>query len=315
MQLRQLLYVQEIARHNFSVSAAASAINTSQPGVSNQVQLLEEELGLKIFERHGKRLLNLTPFGQSVLALANRVLLDVDNIHKLAEDSRDDQSGILSIGTTHTQARYALAPAIKEFTQLYPDIHLKMVQGTPSEITKMAETGELDIVIATEAIAKSKHLSVLPCYNWNRSVIVPANHPLLSEKSITIEQIAEYPILSYMQNITGRAMQDRAFQEHNLTPNIVFTATDADVIKTYVEMGLGIGIIASMAFNPIKDLPLQAIDASHLFHPSTTLLGYRADSYLRAYSYAFIECFAPHLTRKVIDSRQPHYKAPHKATR
>ena len=307
MQLRQLLYVQEIARHNFSVSAAAKAINTSQPGVSNQVQLLEEELGLKIFERHGKRLLNLTPFGQSVLALANRVLLDVDNIHKLAEDSRDDQSGTLSIGTTHTQARYALAPAIKAFTQLSPNIHLRMVQGTPTEITTMAEVGELDIVIATEAIAKSKQLSVLPCYNWNRSIIVPPSHPLLSEKNITLEQVAQYPLVTYMQNITGRAMQDRAFKEKNLTPDIVFTATDADVIKTYVEMGLGVGIIASMAFNPIKDLPLQAIDASHLFHPSTTLLGYRADSYLRAYSYAFIECFAPHLTRKVIDSKQPNY--------
>lgn len=311
MQLRQLVYVQEIARHNFSVSAAANAINTSQPGVSNQVQLLEEELGLKIFERHGKRLLSLTPFGQELLKIAERILLDVDNIHKLAGDNRDDHSGTLSIGTTHTQARYALAPAIKAFTQLYPNIHLRMVQGTPTEITKMAETGELDIIIATEAIAKSKHLSVLPCYNWNRSIIVPANHPLLAESKITLEQVAAYPIVTYMQNITGRAMQDRAFREHNLEPNIVFTATDADVIKTYVEMGLGIGIIASMTFNPIKDLPLQAIDASHLFHPSTTLLGFRSDSYLRSYSYAFIECFAPHLTRKVVDSRQPHYPKNH----
>lgn len=305
MQLRQLLYIQEIARHNFSVSAAAKFLQTSQPGISNQIHLLEEELGLKIFQRHGKRLTDLTPVGHSILEIAERILLDVESIHNLASDKLDDQHGTLRIGTTHTQARYALPSAIQAFTKLYPKVHLNLVQATPREITKLAENGEIDLAIATEDIANSKYLCVFPCYNWNRSIILPPNHPLLSEKEITLEKLAEYPQVTYMKNITGRAMQDRAFREKNLEPNIVFTATDADVIKTYVEMGLGIGIIASMAFNPIKDLPLRAIDASHLFYSSTTLIGYHVDSYLRSYTYAFIECFAPHLTKKVIDSRQP----------
>lgn len=309
MQLRQLLYIQEIARHDFSVSAAAKFLQTSQPGISNQVHLLEEELGLKIFERHGKRLTNLTTTGQSILNIAQRVLTDVDNIHTIAADSINDQQGTLRIGTTHTQARYALPPAIKAFSKLYPKVHLTMVQSTPSEVTKMVEEGHIDIAIATEDIANSNSLCVFPCYNWNRSIILPSRHPLFSEKVLTLENIVKYPIVTYMDNITGRTMQDRAFREHNLTPDIVFTATDADVIKTYVEMGLGVGIIASMAFNPIRDLPLRAIDASHLFHPSTTLIGYRSDTHLRGYTYAFIECFAPHLTKKVIDSRQPY---PHK---
>ncbi len=305
MQLRQLVYVQEIARHNFSVSAAALAINTSQPGVSNQVQLLEEELGLKIFERHGKRLTGLTDVGKSVLAMANRVLLDVDNIHKLAADNRDEHTGSLTIGTTHTQARYALPPVIATFIKLYPNIHLHMVQGTPGEITKMAESGELDLAIATEGIPESKSLTVLPCYEWNRSVIVPEGHPLLSVDNLTLETICEYPIVTYSRDITGRMVQDKAFAEKGLIPNIIFTATDTDVIKTYVEMGLGIGIIASMAFNEEKDKPLRVIDASHLFEQSTTYLGYRQDSYLRSYSYAFIQCIAPHLTRDTIDRKQP----------
>lgn len=308
MQLRQLLYIQEIARHDFSVSEAAKTLNTSQPGISNQIHLLEEELGLKIFQRHGKRLTNLTPAGQSILDIAKRVLIDVDSIHNLASDRLDDQEGILRIGTTHTQARYALPPAIQAFSKLYPKVRLNLIQTTPSEITKMVESGEIDLAIATESIANSKSLCVFPCYNWNRSVIVPPRHPLLAEKELTLEKIAQYPQVTYMKNITGRALQDRAFREENLDPNIVFTATDADVIKTYVEMGLGIGIIASMAFNPIKDLPLRAIDVGHLFYPSTTLIGYHVDSYLRSYTYAFIECFAPHLTRKVIDSRQPQNK-------
>lgn len=308
MQLRQLLYIQEIARHNYSVSAAAKFLQTSQPGISNQIHLLEEELGLKIFQRHGKRLTDLTPVGRSILEIAERILLDVESIHNLASDKFDDQQGTLRIGTTHTQARYALPSAIQAFAKLYPKIHLNLVQATPREITKLAENGEIDLAIATESITNSKNLCVFPCYNWNRSIILPPNHPLLSEKEITLEKLAEYPQVTYMKNITGRAMQDRAFREKNLEPNIVFTATDADVIKTYVEMGLGIGIIASMAFNPIKDLPLRAIDASHLFYPSTTLIGYHVDSYLRSYTYAFIECFAPHLTKKVIDSRQPQPK-------
>jgi LysR family transcriptional regulator, cys regulon transcriptional activator len=301
MKLQQLRYVREIVRRGLSVSAAANALHASQPGVSNQVQQLEDELGLQIFERHGKRLTDLTPVGRSVVEMADRVLLDVENIRQLAADSKNDQLGTLSIGATHTQARYALPKAIKEFSQHYPSVHLNMVQGTPTEIAEMAATGRIDIAIATEGLAKFDSLAILPCYDWNRAIVVPPNHPLLSEKKLRLEAIAQYPILTYVMGFTGRAQQDQAFIERGLHPNVVFTATDADVIKTYVELELGIGIIASMAFDRVKDSSLKAIDASHLFKPSTTHLGIRRGSYLRGYSYAFIEFLAPHLTKKVVE--------------
>lgn len=301
MKLQQLKYVREIARQGMSVSAAANVLHASQPGVSNQVQQLEDELGLKIFERHGKRLTNLTEVGHSVVEMANRVLLDVDNIRQLAADSKNDQLGTLSIGTTHTQARYALPKAIKQFSQHYPDVHLNMVQGTPTEIAEMAATGKVDIAIATEGLDQFESLAVLPCYEWNRSIVVPPNHPLLKEKKVSLKAIAQYPILTYVMGFTGRAQQDLAFHDQGLTPNVIFTATDADVIKTYVELGLGVGIIASMAFDANKDAPLQCLDAHHLFKPSTTHMGIRRGSYLRGYSYDFIELLAPHISRKSVE--------------
>ncbi len=301
MKLQQLKYVREIARRGLSVSAAANALHASQPGVSNQVQQLEDELGLQIFERHGKRLTGLTPVGKSVVEMADRVLLDVENIRQLAADSNNDQIGTLSIGTTHTQARYALPKAIKAFSKKYPKVHLNMVQGTPTEIAEMAATGRIDLAIATEGLSQFDSLAILPCYDWNRSIVVPPNHPLLSQKELTLEAISQYPILTYVMGFTGRAQQDKAFTERGLHPNVVFTATDADVIKTYVELELGIGIIASMAFDKVKDSPLQAINADHLFKASTTHLGIKRGSFLRGYSYAFIEFLAPHLTRNVVE--------------
>jgi LysR family cys regulon transcriptional activator len=300
MKIQQLKYVREIARRGLSISAAAQALHASQPGVSNQVQQLEEELGLQIFERHGKRLTGITQVGESVLAMAERVLQDVDNIRQLAADSRSDQTGTLSIGTTHTQARYALPKAIKQFSERYPHVHLNMVQGTPTEVGEMAATGKVDIAIATEGLSQYEQLAILPCYQWNRSIIVPPQHPLLQRERLQLDDIADYPILTYVMGFTGRAQQDLAFTERGLHPNVVFTATDADVIKTYVELELGIGIIASMAFDKDKDAPLRAIDASHLFQPSTTHMGIRKGSYLRGYMYAFIEFFASHLDRKTV---------------
>ncbi|MBE0439828.1 MAG: HTH-type transcriptional regulator CysB [Gammaproteobacteria bacterium] len=302
MKLQQLNYIREITRRDLSISAAADALHTSQPGISNQVQLLEHELGFKIFERHGKRLVDLTPAGKLVIDMADRVLLDIENIKQLAADTRNDQTGTLSIGTTHTQARYALPKAIKAFSQRYPKVHLNMVQGTPTEIAEMAATGKVDIAIATEGLGQFDRLVILPCYQWNRSIVVPPDHPLLDEKQLTLESIYHYPILTYVMGFTGRAQQDQAFIEKGLTPNVVFTATDADVIKTYVELGLGIGIIASMAFDPVKDAPLQGRDASHLFKTSTTQLGIRRGSYLRSYGYAFIELLAPQLTKHVVQT-------------
>lgn len=301
MKIQQLKYVREIARRGLSISAAANALHASQPGVSNQVQQLEEELGLQIFERHGKRLTAITAVGESVLAMAERVLQDVDNIRQLAADSRSDQTGTLSIGTTHTQARYALPPAIKKFSKQYPNVHLNMVQGTPPEVAEMAATGKVDIAIATEGLSRFDQLAILPCYQWNRSIVVPPGHPLLSQQTLTLEAVADYPILTYVMGFTGRAQQDQSFIERGLHPNVVFTATDADVIKTYVELELGIGIIASMAFDADKDAPLKAVDASHLFNPSTTHMGIRKGSYLRGYMYAFIEFFASHLDKATVE--------------
>ncbi len=301
MKLQQLKYVREIARRDLSISAAANALHASQPGVSNQVQLLEDELGLQIFERHGKRLTAITPIGQSVIEMAERVLQDVDNIRQLVADSKTEQSGTLSIGTTHTQARYALPSAIKKFSEHYPNIHLNMVQGTPTEVGEMAATGKIDLAIATEGLAQFESLAILPCYEWNRCVVVPPEHPLLSVKKLCLEDIAQYEILTYVMGFTGRAKQDQAFIEKGLHPNVIFTATDADVIKTYVELEMGIGIIASMAFDPDKDAPLQALDAKHLFPPSVTHMGIRKGSYLRSYMYAFIEFFAAHLDKKTVE--------------
>jgi LysR family cys regulon transcriptional activator len=302
MKIQQLKYVREIARRGLSISAAASALHASQPGVSNQVQQLEEELGLQIFERHGKRLTGITPVGESVIAMAERVLQDVDNIRQLAAESRSDQTGTLSIGTTHTQARYALPAAIKTFAEHYPNVHLNMVQGTPTEVGEMAATGQVDIAIATEGLSQYEQLAILPCYQWNRSVVVPPQHPLLAIPELSLEAIAEYPILTYVMGFTGRAQQDQSFIEQGLQPNVVFTATDADVIKTYVALELGVGIIASMAFDKDKDAPLKAIDASHLFSPSTTHMGIRKGSYLRGYMYAFIEFFAAHLDKATVEA-------------
>jgi len=302
MKLQQLKYVREIARRELSVSAAANALHASQPGVSNQVQLLEAELGLKIFERHGKRLTDLTPVGKSVVEMADRVLLDVENIRQLAADNHNSQTGTLSIGTTHTQARYALPKAIKAFAQLYPQVHLNIVQGTPTDVAEMAATGQVDIAIATEGLAQFESLAILPCYDWNRSIVVPPNHPLLSEPAITLEAISQYPILTYVMGFTGRAQQDQAFIDKDLHPNVIFTATDADVIKTYVELELGIGIIASMAFDSQKDTPLNALDAKHLFKPSTTHMGIRRGSYLRGFSYDFIQLFADHLDKQTVEN-------------
>lgn len=300
MKLQQLKTIREIARSGLSISAAAKALYASQPGISNQVQLLEQELGLKLFERHGKRLTGITPMGDAVLAMAERVIQEVENIHQLAADNRNDQTGMLSIGTTHTQARYALPTAIKSFSVRYPRVHLNMVQGTPTEVAEMAANGKVDMVIATEGLSAFENLAILPCYQWNRSVIMPADHPLNSEKNLTLQAIAAYPLLTYVMGFTGRAQQDQAFIEKGLNPNVVFTATDADVIKTYVELGLGIGIIASMAFDVDKDAPLHARDVSGLFQPSTTHLGIRKGHALRRYGYDFIEYFSPHLTQKVV---------------
>lgn len=302
MKLQQLRCVHEVARRGYSVSAAAEALYATQPGVSNQIHQLEQELGTLLFERRGKRLTGLTPVGRSILEMIKRVLREVENINEVSADATDAHCGVLSIATTHTQARYALPPVIKAFRNRYPDVRLRMFQGTPPQIAEMAANGTVNLAIATEAIELFETLAMLPCYDWNRSVIVPPHHALLACHPLTLEAVAKYPLVTYVFGFTGRSKLDKAFANKKLTPNVVLTATDADVIKTYVHLGLGIGIIASMAFDPDKDAPLQAINASHLFESSTTHVGIRRNTYLREYTYDFIELFAPQLTREMIDA-------------
>jgi len=301
MKLQQLRYICEVARHNLNLSNAAEALFTSQPGISKQIRSLEDELGVDIFVRHGKRVVAVTEPGKAILEIAQRVLKDVENLRQVGEEFTEEDNGHLTIATTHTQARYALPHVIQRFTKRYPGVRLSLRQGSPTQISELVTSGEADIAIATEAIELYEDLIMLPCYEWNRCVLVPPGHPSLNAKKLTLQAMAAFPIITYDFAFTGRSKMNQAFADKGLTPNVVLTAIDADVIKTYVELGLGIGIVAMMAYDPKRDTHLRAMDASHLFEPSTTRIGIRKNSYLRGYTYEFIEMFAPHLTRKVVD--------------
>ena len=301
MKLQQLRYICEVARQGLNLSVAADKLYTSQPGVSKQIRLLEDELGVEIFVRHGKRIVEITPPGRDIIRVAERMLRDAANLKNVAQEFTSEEAGSLTIATTHTQARYALPPVVKQFMERYPGVRLSLRQGSPMQIAELASSGEADLAIATEAIELFSDLVMLPCYQWNRCVVVPPQHPLLKVKQLTLEAIARHPIITYDFAFTGRSKINQAFEAEGLTPNVSLTAIDADVIKTYVELGLGVGIVAYMAFNPERDRGLRAIDASHLFEPSTTHMGIRKNTYLRGYMYDFVEMFAPSLTRKVLD--------------
>jgi len=302
MKLQQLRYLCEVARQGLNVSDAAEALFTSQPGISKQIQLLETELGVDIFVRQGKRMTEVTAAGQAILTIAQRMLWDTENLKRVAEEFKDEASGNLVIATTHTQARYKLPPIIKRFIAQYPKVKLNLRQGNPTQISQLVVNGEADIAIATEAIEHFPELIMLPCYQWNRCVITPPGHPLLKEKRLTLEAIAKFPIITYDFAFTGRSQINRAFEAKGIMPNVVLTAIDADVIKTYVEIGLGIGILAKMAFDPQRDVNLRSIDASDLFEASTTRIGIRRNAFLRGYIYTFIELFAPHLNRQAVNA-------------
>lgn len=301
MKIRQLHYIHEVARRGLNVTAAAEALFTSQPGVSKQIRLLEEELGVDIFVRNGKHLSEITPAGQRILEYTARLLHEVDNIARVAEEFRDTDRGDLSIATTHTQARYALPPVISRFRKRYPKVALHLHQGSPPQIAKMAAEGQADFAIATEAIEHYQQLVMLPCYPWNRCVLVPPGHALAGKKRITLEALAAHPIVTYTFGFTGRSKLDQAFAAHGLKPDVVLTAVDADVIKTYVRLGLGVGIIAEMAYDARQDQDLVRLPADHLFEPSTTHIGFRRGLFLRGYMYDFIQTFAPHLSRELVD--------------
>lgn len=302
MKLHQLRYLRAIARNDLNITAAAERLCTSQPGVSKQLRLLEEELGTPIFERTGRQLTGITPAGKAIIEQAECILNGVEAVRQIAREFTDPQLGGLSIATTHTQARYLLPPVVRDFVRTYPQIDLHLHQGNPMQIAELAESGAVDFAIATEAMEHFENLVMLPCYRWNRAIITPCDHPLRDEKPMTLEAVAHYPILTYVFGFTGRSQLDVAFQSRGLTPKVVFTATDADVIKTYVRLGLGVGIVAKMAYDPRVDTDLCALDAGHLFEASTCWIGFRASTFLRAYHYDFIGRFAPHLGREVVDA-------------
>jgi LysR family cys regulon transcriptional activator len=301
MKLQQLRYLSEVARRDLSVSAAAEALFTSQPGISKQIKSLEEELGIEIFARHGKRLTALTEPGRAVLAIAERILAEAANLKRAGEEFANEKLGSLTIATTHTQARYALPRAVAAFKRRYPDVQLVIHQGNPTQICEMVIRGEADFAVATEQIAEFAELVSLPCYQWNRCVVVPARHPLARAKPLTLEAIAKYPIVTYDFAFANRSLVEKAFEQRGLNPKVVLSALDADVIKTYVELGLGVGIMAAMAFSAKRDAGLKALDASHLFESSTTRLGIKRGAYLRRYAYEFIELFVPHLPRSIVE--------------
>ncbi len=301
MKLQQLRYLTEVVRRGLNVSEAASALHTSQPGVSKQIRALEDELGVQVFVRHGKRLVSITEPGKAVVAIAERILSEAHNLRRAGEEFANDQVGTLTIAATHTQARYALPKAVAAFKRRYPRVELVLQQGNPTQICEQVLAGEADMGVATEMIEDYDDLVSLPVYQWNRCVVVPARHALLKAKPLTLEKLAEHPIVTYDFAFANRSLVQKAFEGRGLAPHVVLSAQDSDVIKTYVELGLGVGILAKMAFDPERDRSLRAIDASHLFESSTTRLGIKRNAYLRRYAYEFIELFAPQLPRAVVE--------------
>ncbi len=310
MKLQQLRYIWEVAHHDLNVSATAQSLYTSQPGISKQIRLLEDELGVEVFSRSGKHLTRITPAGEAILKTAGEILRKVESIKQVAQEFSNEKKGSLSLATTHTQARYALPKVIETFIGRYPEVSLHMHQGTPMQISEMAADGTVDFAVATEALELFSDLIMMPCYRWNRCIVVPKNHPLCQVSQLTLEDVAKHPIVTYVFGFTGRSKLDEAFIERGLAPKVVFTAADADVIKTYVRLGLGVGIIAKMAFDEELDSDLVALDASHLFQSSITKIGFRRGTFLRGYMYEFIELFAPHLSREVVsEAYSRHSKA------
>jgi LysR family cys regulon transcriptional activator len=313
VNLQQLRYLCAIVDHGLNVSDAAEALFTSQPGISKQVRQLEDEIGVPVFVRHGKRLSALTPAGEAVVATARRALREIENLRRVGAEFKSEDTGVLAIATTHTQARYVLPRVIRAFASRYPRVKVVLHQGNPLQVADQTARGEVDVGIATEALTSFPELIALPCYEWNRSVLVPTGHPLASVQPLTLAAIARHPIITYDFAFTGRSQINAAFDAEGLAPNVVLTALDADVIKTYVELGMGVGIVASMAYDPARDTGLVQLDASHLFAPSVTRLALRRDGFLRSYVYDFIVRFAPALDRATVDAALANRDAPDSA--
>lgn len=300
MNFQQLRIVRETVRQNFNLTEVAEALFTSQPGVSKHIKDLEDELGVELFNRKGKRLTGLTEPGKELIGIVERLLLDAQNIKQLANQFTQKDEGQLVVATTHTQARYVLPQVVKQFKAAFPKVHLVLHQGSPEEIVSLLQSGQADIGIATEALEGAEQIVTFPYYQWHHSVIVPEGHPLESEKSLTLERIAEYPIITYHEGFTGRGQIDKAFADAALSPDIIMSALDADVIKAYVELGLGVGIVASMAYSDVRDQGLALLETQHLFRRNTTVIGVRRGHYLRGFAYRFMTLCSEALTEAVV---------------
>lgn len=300
MNFQQLRILREAVQQNFNLTEVANALYTSQSGVSKHIKDLEDELGVELFVRRGKRLLGLTEPGHELAAIVDRMLLDAANVKRVAAQFAHSDTGRLTIATTHTQARYVLPPVVRRFKAAFPRVHLVLHEANPAEIVTLLQSGEADIGLATEALAGHASFVTFPYYEWHHAVVVPAGHPLAAQvdggETLTIEALAEQPLVTYHEGYTGRSRIDAAFARAGLVPDIVMAALDADVIKTYVEVGLGVGILASMAFDAQRDHGLRCLDASHLFERNAALLALRRGHYLRGFAYRFLEECSPALT-------------------
>jgi LysR family transcriptional regulator, cys regulon transcriptional activator len=300
MNFQQLRIVRETVRRNFNLTEVANALFTSQSGVSKHIKDLEDELGVELFVRRGKRLLGLTDPGKELVEIVTRVLADTASIKRLSEQFSNRQEGQLVIATTHTQARYVLPHVVAGFRTAYPKVRLTLHQGSPTEIASMISAGDADIGICTETLREVPGLTTFPFYSWHHGVVVPRGHALEKVERLTLQAIAEWPIITYHEGFTGRRNVDRTFADAELAPDIVMSAMDTDVLKAYVELGLGVGIIAAMAFDPKRDTALRLIDGSHLFEANTSLIAVRRGSYLRNYAYRFIELCSPALPERTV---------------
>ncbi len=301
MNLHQLRFVREAVRQNYNLTEAAKALFTSQPGVSKAIIELEEELGVDIFTRHGKRIRGLTEPGRMVLSSVELIMKEIDSLKRIGKEYASQDSGSFTIATTHTQARYALPKVVQAFMQKYPKVRLSLLQGNPKQLAEMVQKDQADIAIATESIANIDGLVSLPCYQWEHVVIVPPEHALLKSKNLSLEEIAAFPLITYDTAFAGRNKIDRAFELRSLKPDILLEAIDADVIKTYVELGMGVGIIAGMAFDPERDRNLRSISVGHLFGNNVSRVAVKQGAYLRSYIYSFIELLTPGMNRKLIE--------------
>ena len=291
MDLRQLRSLVTLAGSDFSVSRTAQNLNLVQPAISQHIKSIEEELGAELFIRHGKRLVGLTEVGEQVVHYARRTLAEVESIQEVAREHADQAQGVLRIGTTHTQARYILPPVIQAFASAYPGVELEIHQGTPQQLVVMAVHEIVDLSICTEALGEHPELIAIPCYKWNRCLITQQQNPLLSVEKLSLHDLCEHPIITYVFGFTGRGHFSETFSKAGLNPRVVLSAADTDVIKTYVSQGMGVGIIASLAYTPEEDAELKMRDLSNLFPWEVTKIAYRKGKYLRRYQERFIELF------------------------